>query len=292
MDVKLFIKDEPLTIAKKKASRERIICCLSLEDQVIDQMLFGNMIDSEVRNFPHISSKVGWSPIPEGFLAFNEVFQGDVSSLDKSAWDWTMPEWVVRMYFNYRFDDKPLWFRQLAWSRFMEVVGPNCVLRLPDGSRVQQEFLGFMKSGWLLTIGMNSFAQVAQLHLAALRFGVETPLMWAVGDDAVVRGRLSDGFLDSLRTTGCLLKHSKYSPEFMGMKITSKGVQPLYKDKHVFNLSYIPEYKLREVATCLCAIYALAEDRDHLKNLIDYSLFSWSQLRLWALGLLQLDIPV
>lgn len=279
-----------MTDAKIADHRERLIFCLSLEDQVVDHMLFGDVVLYEVEACATTNSKVGWSPLPGGFRSFYHSFSlDDVMSVDKRAWDWTMPAWVIQMYFDQRFGHLPVEFRNAIWRRFSQVVGPECILRLPDGRRLQQVLWGLMKSGWILTIGLNSSAQVYQHYLACIRAGVRPRLLWAMGDDVVVRSMPPQYFF-FLTSTGCLVKHVKKGAEFCGLAFLPGGVlQPLYAAKHKFNIAYCDPDKLSDMATGLGAWYALAADSSVMEPIRGYSRFSRRQFRWWAMGLLELD---
>lgn len=224
-----------------------MIFCLSMVDQVVDRILFGPWVDTELNNVGLATSKSGWSPIPGGFRALRRLFpRRHTFAVDKAAWDWTCPEWVARLYllsklsggrtYNYR-------YILAASSRMVEVVGDRCVIRTPAGYRLRQLEFGIMKSGWLLTLSLNSAAQLYQHVVAAFRVGDYSPYLWAMGDDTIIR--LDDEFdLDEyaaeLSTTGCLLKFIHNSREFMGFDFNDdKLVVPLYQDKHKFILDYL-----------------------------------------------------
>lgn len=283
--LKLFIKDEPLTLAKLKDNRFRIIFCLSLEDQLVDHVLFDNMATAEIAQHSRTRSKVGWSPYPSGFRNVYQTFGNQAAAVDKTAWDWTMPDWIIRAYFELRFSHCSLLYQLMVLKRFNEVVGRACKVDFPSGLRGTQLFWGLMKSGWLLTIGMNSVAQSLQHDLAVYRCRIPNWLIWAIGDDVLMEKSTALYEL-ALKTCGCIVKHCKVSREFAGMLYADDSIQPLYPDKHLANLSTVPVERLPEVADGLCAWYALAKDTSHLGCLPQYSRYSWRYLRLWANGII------
>lgn len=292
VDLKVFIKDEPLKTAKLVNHRERIIFVTALEDQVIDHMLFGENAHAEIDLHPFTNSKVGWAPIPAGFKQLLDTFDVDqVHAVDKTAWDWTVPSWVIQAYFEQRFGHYPPSLKQVLWRRFEAVVGPNCTVRMPDGTVLRQKIWGLMKSGWFLTIGLNSAAQVYQHYLALIRSKGKICPLWVMGDD-VLTTKQSDSYYFWLRTTGCLVKHVLDSAEFCGLRFFKDGAcQPIYPDRHRMSLAYATLTNLNDVCTSLCAWYSLAPDQSILTDQCwARSRFSRVQLYWWALGLMPLSI--
>lgn len=273
------------------AHRERIIFCLSLEDQVLDQMLFSSTLAAEVKSSFVNSSKPGWSPLPAGFNLFYQTFSlDDVVSIDKMAWDWTMPDWVILCYFHQRFGHWPQRLRDIVWRRFCQVVGPDCRIRLPSGEVLSQQIWGIMKSGWLLTIGLNSASQVYQHYLAEIRSRSLPKKLWSYGDDLIMQ-KPTQEYLMHLSMTGCIVKHVLPKAEFVGLEFKAGGVlQPLYGKKHEFRLAYADPHLMPAIAIGLCAWYALAEDRSSIQKLYSYSRYSRQVYYWWALGLCDLDV--
>jgi hypothetical protein len=300
-DIKLFIKDEPHKKTKLASQRERIISCLSLEDQVVDRILFWPWVDAEIRNVARVTSKSGWAPLPDGYKALALTFPADQSiAIDKTAWDWTMPAWVVVHYMAVKFlqcmdlDDH---YQVLCWNRMLQVVGPGAVFRFPDGERRRQRVVGLMKSGWLLTLSMNSMAQWAQHALASFRVGMtQVPYMWAMGDDNLVRWNPSEeeleAYLSELRQTGCIVKHALRNREFAGFEVENCDVvRPLYKDKHIFALKHLDPRVERETILSYGLIYALSDDPWLDEYLLELGLYP-EQMRLWATGQTKLTFVI
>lgn len=300
----MFIKDEPLTQAKIDERRFRLIHCLAIEDQMVDRILFTPFFDSEIKNVQSCVSKAGWSPIPAGYAALAKEFpEGGSVAVDKSCWDWTMPGWCVEAYLQIKklqcrgWDDR---FERLVRARFYHVVGPGARIRLRDGRVYRQTDWGLMKSGWLLTLSMNSMSQLCQHALAWTRMGEGAsplPHMWAMGDDSIIRQshdleKLAR-YEAALSTTGCLVKKSVLRREFCGILLEGEGdvtVTPLYGPKHKFHLAYLDPLVEQDTLQSYQLIYALSADRwidRHKDRLgIDYG----PLYRLWAAGLVNLKI--
>nr|QXV86396.1 RNA-dependent RNA polymerase [Solemoviridae sp.] len=298
----MFIKDEPLTDDKIRDGRYRLIHCLAIEDQLVDRCLFHPWVGVEVRNVGSVVSKAGWSPLPGGYKALSTVFpDGGSVAVDKSAWDWTMPPWVVEAYLQVKklqchgWDDR---YERAVRTRLAQVVGPLATIRLCNGLEFKQEGWGIMKSGWLLTLSMNSMAQLNQHALACFRMGEnDPPLMWAMGDDSLIRmkhdAQVLDQYEKALATTGCLVKKSVLKREFCGVRIEGDlevSVTPLYIDKHKFVLSYVePRYE-QDTLQSYMLLYSLSADRwvDEYKDRLD---LNYGPLYpLWAKGLIKLQV--
>lgn len=302
-DIKLFIKDEPHKIQKLREGRQRLISCLALEDQVLDRILFCGWQKSEIADPFNCASKAGWSPIPLGYKQFLDCFSSDSDSLaiDKTAWDWTMPGWVVFCYMAVKMQqvrNPTLEYAVMVYNRLREVVGPGAVFREPNGRRLQQVHWGLMKSGWFLTLSMNSMAQAAQHELSLLRIGVSVRMpVWAMGDDSLIRWNFEanvDRYLEELKKTGCIVKHHKWQREFCGFYIggdvINPVVKPLYGDKHRFVLAYLDEKVRDDLELSYTLLYALSNERwisDLSKN-FKYPLSSMQKA--WAKGLMDLNL--
>lgn len=177
----------------------------------------------------------------------------------------------------------------MVWRRMNQVLGPSCVLRLPNGRRLRQTGFGVMKSGWLLTIGMNSAAQVYQHYLAQVRSNAPPRLLWTCGDDIVMQTPTL-AYLIHLSFTGCVLKHVLPRAEFMGQRFEPGNVlQPLYPDRHAYSMAYFDPLNFKELAVGLLSWYSLARDRRVVQPLESYSPHTRDVYTWWAYGLLELS---
>ncbi|APG75836.1 hypothetical protein 2 [Hubei sobemo-like virus 6] len=210
-----------------------------------------------------------------------------------------MPDWVVEAYFRARLaqcSNSDQRYEKLCWNRMMCVVGPGAVLRLPDGQRLRQTCVGFMKSGWLLTLSMNSAAQFFQHVVAWRRSGYDLsslPYMWAMGDDMLLRweeGYKLEPYVAMLATTGCIVKHAVWSREFAGYAFKGDGVSPLYPAKHKFTLSYVKEEVEQELLLSYHLLYAL-DPNSWLPAVREHCRFPVGRMfRMWAMGLIELEM--
>lgn len=295
----MFIKVEPHKPEKIASKRYRLISCLSLVDQLVDRVLFGQWSSKEIDTVMDRAGKTGWSLLPVGFYDFLETFPDSVLATDCSAFDWTYPAWVVEMIFDIKLqqmESYPPEFEIAVKARMKEVLGSNCVVRLPDGERLRQLIPGIMKSGWYLTINLNSDAQDLITNLAYRRaYHSPCPKLWAMGDDVIMRwpeGQDQQPLVDELKRAGVLSKFATTAREFAGFKaervMGKVTIDPLYPNKHKYLLAHVPTEQLEEVITSYGLIYALAGDvKDWLSPLLrQYSRWTESTTLAWAYGLL------
>uniref|UniRef100_A0AAT9JQ75 RNA-dependent RNA polymerase n=1 Tax=Zootermopsis nevadensis sobeli-like virus 1 TaxID=3133522 RepID=A0AAT9JQ75_9VIRU len=296
-DLKVFIKREPLKLSKLEDGRYRLIMVMSLEDQMVDRVLFSGFSDIEKFRCLSIPGKSGWTPLPVGFKAFRAAFPNGTLATDCSAFDWTFPAWVVDMlcdlYMDMYICPSPELVRKVR-TRWLQVLSYSTI-RLPDGSRYQQIGHGLMKSGWFRTIGVNSAAQVLIHDLAALRSGIDRPLtLWTMGDDVVIswpEDRPEAAFLAALATTGILVKQAERTPDFAGFRITADSVTPLYPRKHLFLLDHVAPDLAKEIANAFQMMYCMAKGDDAvvIRNVISKHATVTSRLALhWAHGVVKM----
>lgn len=271
---------------------------------MVDKILFYPWFGVEVREPMSVTPKGGWAPIPMGYQRLVAEFKPNESiAVDKTCWDWTMPAWVIRGYVDVKKAQCVDWtpeYEWVVWRRLWFVLGPGTVFNMSDGVCWRQTYWGQMKSGWLLTLSMNSIAQHLQHVLAWGRGGLMgTPSrMWAMGDDTLARFSGDDDELDkyerALATTGCLMKKILRRREFAGFEFISKpgGVvaRPLYPDKHQFVLKYLdPRYE-QDILMSYSLLYALDDDTwfKAYHPLCDFAVGPMQ--RMWAKGLADLKL--
>lgn len=269
---------------------------------MVDKILFTPWYEAELRNPMACTQKTGWSPLPAGYQRLLKEFPAEDSiAVDKTQWDWTMPAWVIRAYVDMKREqlagEVSDGYWQTVWARLYYVLGPGARFEMPNGVRYRQLGWGIMKSGWLLTLSLNSAAQAFQHALAWLRMGRTTsfPPVWAMGDDILARMRLDDDELkhywECLETTGCKVKKIERRREFCGFHFKNdEAINPLYPDKHRFILRHIDPSVEQDTLLSYTLLYALADDRwfDSCKANMEHSL--GPAARLWAKGLVQLSV--
>lgn len=231
-------------------------------------------------------------------------------AVDKTQWDWTMPGWVIRAYVEKKLaqmtvetgDPFVSVYKWIVWQRLAEVLGPNSRFRMSNGLEWIQEVWGLMKSGWILTLSLNSDAQHSQHCVAWMRFCNETgrelgtpPMCWAMGDDILMKADLTDEEVEQfkfwLESTGCLVKKIERNREFCGFTFHSNDrVEPLYPDKHQFILRSLEGKVEQETLLSYELLYAMSSQiwLDSVSHRKNFALGPMA--RLWAKGLVQLEI--
>nr|UGO57458.1 MAG: hypothetical protein 1 [Riboviria sp.] len=302
--IKMFVKPEPHSRKKLAEERFRLIHVFSLADQVIDRILFLPWQAVEVRNPMNTTQKGGWYPFPgAGAAILREIFplKGSLA-IDKSQWDWTMPGWIVNAYvrlkqIQMRDGSNPLYWR-MVWGRISRVVGPNTIISMPTGLHYRQVDWGFMKSGWILTLSLNSAAQMLQHCLASIRLNWRIELLWAMGDDMLLRANWDDEqvirYVAELERTGCKVKCWTREREFAGFRYEAYAVEPLYEDKHRFQLAYATPKDFNE--TCIAYQLLYAQSTNPLRDEVaEASIDIRVEANMWARGLISLgalrDVP-
>lgn len=271
--VRLFIKPEPHKQSKLDSYRYRLISSVSIIDQIIDHMLFGTLNKNMIKEHINVPSKVGWTPYTGGWKI---VPAGRMVATDKSAWDWTVKEWLVRAEFSVRvnlcrnrFDEDKyrLWYNY-ATMRYKHLYYEN-VFVTSGGALLQQKLPGVVKSGCVNTIATNSIMQVIIHHVACLDIGESPRPLWSMGDDTLQYSQEDmQGYCKAL-SRYCKLKEYQEVTEFAGNRFEQGGIiEPLYKGKHAFTLLHVDP----EIATDLCFAYSLLYHRSESKGFISLSL--------------------
>lgn len=272
---------------------------LSLVDQVVDRVLFYAWAQTEIKGHMATAGKSGWAPMPAGYQMLLRSFDRDVLATDCSAFDWTFPEWLVENILDSRIARMRGVSEEVEWAmraRWREVLSTDCVVRLPDGRRLRQAVPGIMKSGWLLTISVNSEAQERLAIQAWMRTQAgAVPRVWSMGDDVLMEwpeGSDEKSFVEALAKLGVIVKQASHSLEFAGFAFGSSPapfVDPLYVRKHRFLLRHVPSEQLEEVVSAYGCLYALArpEVGGWLAPILrQYGRWSLNTYRVWAVGLL------
>uniref|UniRef100_A0AB38ZJW1 RNA-directed RNA polymerase n=1 Tax=Crocidura shantungensis ribovirus 16 TaxID=3139536 RepID=A0AB38ZJW1_9VIRU len=233
--IRLFVKPEWHKKSKIEEGRFRLIWSVSVVDQVIDKLLLGEYLESEVDNWLQHPSKVGWSYLKGGWK-----FVPKGVGTDFSAWDITVQSWLLallRDFYIAQHSDPPADWVFWVKRRFSELYGSGALLQLSDGTLLRQTFSGLQKSGCLYTLAGNSVMQVILHHIACLLLNKsDVPWLWTLGDDRLQQS-VSEEYLDILKRW-VVLKDISYN-EFCGLKY-GDTIEPCYRDKHLLNVAADP----------------------------------------------------
>lgn len=244
--LKVFIKQEPHKRKKLEDGRLRLIMSVSLIDAFVDRILFMKLAQKIVTNFHKTNIMIGWSPMAGGYRLISSLFSGmKTLSIDKKAWDWTVPYWLlnsIKRVILHLAVDKPDWWVLAVEARF-KCLFEDPVFSFGDGSIGRQTQPGVMKSGCYLTIIVNSLGQLLLHEMAknTLQLGDVCEPIVVLGDDSLQKhfDRYHEyvGFLQKL---GFMLETSEHDGRcsFAGFTYDN-DFKPEYKTKHLFLLSHL-----------------------------------------------------
>lgn len=190
--IRLFVKPEPHKQKKLDNRAYRLISSVSVIDQIIDGMLFGEMNEALISNFLEVPGKVGWSPYVGGWKVM-PIF-GNVS-LDKSAWDWSVNSWIVQEVLELRMElCKNLNSRwvELAQWRYKELFEKPLFVT-SGGLLLRQKQPGVVKSGCFNTIADNSIAQDILHVRVCVEMGIPVGDLMSMGDDTTQHDLMGGG---------------------------------------------------------------------------------------------------
>lgn len=238
----VFIKREPIKMKKEKSGAYRLISGVSLIDNMVDRILFGWLNRAAVATVLDTPSMIGWSPLRGGWRYIARKFVGKpVVCLDKSAWDWTVLEWMVKDFLEFLFAiaiNPPQWWKDMARLRF-ELLYKTAVFKFGDGTTVHQNEWGIQKSGCLLTIIFNTVLQI-MLHHRVSDDSDEGDIL-ALGDDTTQTTPPDvEEYVARVEALGPKIKEVKeqHWVEFAGFAYYGMTCVPAYWKKHLFNLKY------------------------------------------------------
>lgn len=180
--VRVFVKQEPHTMQKVQGRRFRLICSVSIVDQLVERILAWRQNNHEIDNWESIPSKPGigftdemcrsvWDQV-NPLLSRNLLVE-----MDMGSWDWTLQGWFLDADARMRVElgACPRMAR-LILNRFRCIA--MTVYCLSNGRMFAQVLPGGMLSGSYITSSTNSRARV----LAAQIVGADAI---AMGDDSL-----------------------------------------------------------------------------------------------------------
>lgn len=242
--LKVFIKQEPHKRKKLLDGRLRLIMSVSLIDAIVDRVLFMKLMHKVVRNYARTHIMIGWSPAKGGYRFLNSIFQGmETLSIDKKAWDWTVPIWLLDAVRDVIFKlaaDAPDWWRRAVEGRF-QMLFRRASFSFSDGSTVVQGKPGVMKSGCYLTIFINSIAQLILHEMASAKLNIVADPIVVIGDDTLQKLIAEwKEYVKYLETLGFTLEVERHQARYEFAGFTYRNdYRPAYTQKHLFMLSHL-----------------------------------------------------
>jgi len=201
--LKIFGKGEPTKVAKLDAGMMRIIMGFPLHKTVKHQVLFKNLLNAAMENWTTSPVKYGFSPGNPGNIEnlVKTLGLGKVFGSDKKNWDYMFFSWIfdiceeivvgLLVQSNDTTDEEHAIIVEDIRQAFREVA-TDCQYRCTNGKVFQSAYDGIMKTGWFLTIFINSVAQLVVDVMAKVRMGqtdsqIQSPQMAIIvgGDDVL-----------------------------------------------------------------------------------------------------------
>lgn len=258
--LRCFIKQEPHKKSKVAENRWRLILAGPLHIQLIWHMLFGDFNDKEIECAYHIPSQQGIVLVNGGWRDFYRLWRrrGYDTGLDKTAWDWTTPYFLLEMDLELRTrlmrGKRVGEWRRLA-QRMYDGMFKHARIMMSDGTLYEQLYPGIMKSGCVNTISTNSHMQIMVHILYCLEVGIDVyPLPVACGDDTLQR--LDQALhLDVYAKFGSIVKSASDGLEFVGHDFLDNGPEPLYLGKHITKFTRVKDEYMAEYLDSMARLY-------------------------------------
>lgn len=263
--IRLFVKPEPISKRKLENDKFRLISSVSIIDQIIDHMIFGELNQNLIEKCHETPIKTGWTPLLGGW---KEVPRVKIVSTDKSSFDWTVVRWLIEEEIQIRMglcENMTQYWKNLAQWRY-ECLFIKPLYVTSGGLFLRQKFDGVMKSGCVNTISSNSIMQLILHYRAALELSLPPPFMWAMGDD-VIQENYPQEYFDLLDRYS-IIKEKTSHVEFAGYRFNGYNVEPLYFGKHAFMLMHQKLEYLEETANAYALLYHRSARRDLIRRIL------------------------
>lgn len=263
--IRVFIKQEVHSRKKLDEGRVRLISNIDVKTQIRQHVLFGPSNDAYVNNWTETPIVYGFSNTGGGFSKLASRFlvpDTKVVEADKKCWDWTMPSWVTEASLRLRRNladgdpEKIQDWENRAREEYRRMYGVGTVMQLSNGKAYAQRTAGLQKSGSVVTISLNSEAQLFLHVLTLIRLGVSDKEICSAKYRFIVGGDDTlnlfpkefdvDAYVSTMRTLGCKLDEPKvlsslegaefFSWRFMNDKDFGWVGAPVRFDKHFSTL--------------------------------------------------------
>lgn len=262
--LKVFVKQEPHKIAKADEGRWRLIMASSLPVQCAWHMLFNYVDNKEIEECFNIPSQHGAILVHGGWQQYVALWKslGLTSGLDKRAWDWTCPYWMIKCDLELRYrlgrGKKMGTWLQLARKLYHHMfVAPE--LLMSDGTVFRQTVPGIVKSGCVVTISLNGHCQVfGHCGVSLVNKLPIHPLPKCCGDDTLQHeNHVQD--VEAYKQFGIQIKSVSSTMEFMGHEFRDAGPYPMYVLKHLKKLGYVSDENMDQYLDSMARLYCHTE---------------------------------
>jgi hypothetical protein len=271
---RLFQKIEPTKKAKVVSDMLRLIFSMPTHKLLKNIAIFKPFLMACKKGWKRSPMKYMFSPLVPGDAAHIwRVFAGKtVFECDKSNWDFNLLPWIREVVEEVvvRLIDFPTSWDEAQCVQFVrdvrgvfKEVFDNCVYVTSDGTEYHVKFSGIMKSGWYLTISINSFCQFAIHCMTAFRSGwTESDLdddenAFGSGGDDVLQNFRKDvnvqEYLSNMNLLGVHIKEHKLLNGMEGAEFYSNVFSrvggavhtvPVRFTKHVYSLGLVKDEHL------------------------------------------------
>lgn len=198
--IRLFIKNEPHAVEKISQGRYRLVCSVSMADELVERLLGGVQNNAEIDEWLTCPSKpgLGLSSDEQTSALYNQVKpwldRGCVKENDVSGWDMNFKGWLYKADY-YRRVSLAHGHEHAEWAKMLKgrfVCLARSILITSDGVVYSQTMDCLMKSGSYFTSSTNSAARVILATLLGADFAI------AMGDDCVESNSMAPDMLSSL----------------------------------------------------------------------------------------------
>jgi hypothetical protein len=203
--LRVFQKAGPEKQARVDSGMGRLITGDALDKLLMNHAVFEEFRNSMVDNWQKSPVKYCFSPLVPGHISHVAgMFKGrKISANDKPCWDFSVFKYMFEMAQQTvkGLAVQPSGMTDDAYAAYLcdvdkcfEAKYKDCVYRLSNGECYTSIWEGIMKSGWLLTIDVNSICQLLLDNLVKIRMGETDKQILA---DPIVAG--GDDTLQSFR---------------------------------------------------------------------------------------------
>jgi len=183
--VEVFVKNEPLAKRKHENSIDRLICCLSAVDQLVELSFNPVITKWEIENHQHLPMKpgIGMEDV-DAYALSNYLYKRDMRkffSTDCEGWDWSVQHWLNRAVAKFDTQYYAMEGRVANGYRNWYEIAKSYVVFYVNGAFLTARYPGKTLSGAVRTSSENSKKR-ALIALVAGAADVVTN-----GDDALDR---------------------------------------------------------------------------------------------------------
>lgn len=189
--VRVMVKNELHTRLKINQGRMRLICCVSVIDQLVERVLTAQVQKKETAEWQWSLVKPGMGLHDVGLATLMQHFKGMKvpAGTDAKGWDWGVAYWLLMAFASLRSAQYGCGLRHTRtyttmWERRAQCIA-STVFVLSNGERYAQIMAMIMLSGSYWTSSGNSWMRVICAFLVSWVLGLARTDAAAMGDDCV-----------------------------------------------------------------------------------------------------------